>query len=185
MSSIRTFTVEIRGREITETVITDEKTAKYRANVDALTYFHSTVEHQLNVVVTIDDLNTFIYPNKVGTRAMELILQKNTPYAVTYHEHDRDHPGFFYPKEESLFNNTYIQIYNEKRQIYTEAIPSFEIYLQNKQDRRAGVWEQNGLRNRRNTPGSRIPGIVTKRRYGGKSKKHRKSKKHKKSNKRK
>ena len=205
MSSTRSFTVEIGGREITENVISDEETAIYRANVDALIYFHSRVESEFNIVVTIDDLNTFLFaPKKIGTPTMDLILQKNAPYVETYHQYDIDHPGFFSQEEEAIYNK-YIGIYNRKRQIYTQAIPNFHIYLQNKHEIRVIGWERNGFlqfdpvtdlaeetsinksANRRNTPGSRIPLVYPKfhRKSGGKSKKHRNSKKHRKSNKQK
>lgn len=197
----RSFTVKIRGREITENVITDEKTAIYRANVDALTGFHSEVEFRFKVVVTIDDINTFFDPTKIGTQTMDLILQKNAPYAITYHIYDRDHEGFFSPEENRIYN-MYMDIYNRKRQLYKKAIPKFHIYLENKHEIRVVGWERNGFlqfnpdtllaeetsinksANRRNQPGSRIPSTY-KRTYGGKSKKHRNSKKHRKSNKRK
>jgi hypothetical protein len=203
MSSTRSFTVKIRGREITENVISDATTAIYRANVDALTDFHSRVEDEFIVAVTINELNTFLFaPKKIGTKTMDLILQRKTPYAKTYHLYDRDHPDFF-SEEENEYFDIYIDKYNEKRFEYTDLIPDFRRYLEEQHARRVRGWGLNGFlqyntdtgeaedtsidrsANRRNTPGSRVSGMYANRRSGGNSKKHRKTKKHRKSNKRK
>ena len=130
MSSTRSFTVEIGGREIKEDVIADEKKAIYRANVDALTYFHSEVESQFNVVVTIDDLHTFFPGLNLGTRTMDLILQKNAPYAETYYIYDMYHDQSFFSREEYRIYRRYMDVYNKQRQLYTQKIPEFDIYLQ-------------------------------------------------------
>jgi len=197
MSLERTFEIEINGHSsngktynhsnIKDIAYNDKKNAIYRANIDALTFFHSRLENTYDVIVDIDDLNTFLKPilkRNINESVMEDILYRLVPYVETFHEYGKNNKDFFSPEEQTI-HQIYLKEYNRKRELYTRLIPRFEEYLQNKSEITSIAWEYS-LLNPRDRPVSTLPRFTRNtRRLGGKSKKYRKSKKNRKSNKRK
>ena len=197
MSSERTFEIEINGHSsngntynhsnIKDIAYNDEKKAIHRANIDALTFFHSKLENTYDVIVDIDDLNTFlkqILKRKINQRVMEDILYRFVPYVETFHEYEKNNKDFFSPEEQRI-HEIYLEEYDKKRILYTGLIPLFGEYLQYKIDYRDIALEYNFL-SPRDRPVSTLPRFIRNtRRLGGKCKKYRKSKKNRKSNKRK